>query len=284
MESRARTDGAQVLSHGGAGVCSGPGFDGVQDEAVLDVGGVLAVGHHVEGFGLVGEGVADIRHDAFEHLVAAGAGDGCMEAGIEGDPGFWIGLRSHGRHHAAEDFQVLGGAALGGEAGGGDFDVRPGLGEVPGGELAQDEIVGHMVGDDERAAAGLGYGQAEGGAGTQGLADHRAADAVLRGQRCFGAELGANTQRPALDVAADGVEDSFGCAEAGQRKGGSLRFAVRLSGCLTGSRLKIWHGSQAGVNRKLEGVWTLRSGRRENTSLVGTFVPIWVLCARGRRA
>src|SRR5690349_18360584 len=68
-------DGAQVPGHGRAGVCRGSGFDGVEDEPVLDVGGVLAVGHHIEGFGLVCEGVADVRHNAFEHLVAAGAGE-----------------------------------------------------------------------------------------------------------------------------------------------------------------------------------------------------------------
>ncbi len=89
--------GAEVLAHGGAGFGGGAGFDGVEDALVFDVGGVLAVGHHVQGFGLVGQGVADVGHDAFEHLVAAGPGDGGVEAGIEGHPGFGVGFRGHRR-------------------------------------------------------------------------------------------------------------------------------------------------------------------------------------------
>ena len=131
---------------------------------------------------------------------------------------------------SAQDVQFLGGTAFGGESGGGNLDVRAGLGEVAGGVLAQDEVLGHVVGDDERAPAGLGDGQAECGAGAQGLADHRAAHAVLLGQGGFGAEFGADRQRAGFDVPAEGIEDSFGCTEARERRWPRLR-TDRLSCC-----------------------------------------------------
>ena len=182
----------------------------------------------VQGFGLVGQGVPDVGHDAFEDLVAAGAGDGGVEAGIEHHPGFGVGFHGHRGHHGAEDIQVLGSAAFGGEAGGGDFDVRPGLGEVAGGELAEDQVVRHVVGDDEGAPAGAGHCQAQGGAGAEGLADHGAADTVLLREGNLGVELGADGETAAFDVAADGVEDRLGGAEAGKRGGKS---SALLSGC-----------------------------------------------------
>ena len=205
--------GFQVAGHGGTRVVGGSGLDGGQDVLVFNVRGVLAVSHHVQGFRLVGQGVADIGHDAFEDLVAAGAGDGGMESGVQGHPGFGVGFGGHGGHDLAEGVQLVVGAALGGQAGGGDFDVRAGLGQVAGGVLPQRQVVGYLVGHHERALAGLGDRQAQGGAGAEGLPDDGAAHAVLLGEGGLGAEFAAHGNKAGFDVHADRVEYRFGGAE-----------------------------------------------------------------------
>ena len=107
----------------------------------------------------------------------------------------------HGGHDVPEGVQFLGGAAL----------RRPGrrrelrcAGRASVRSRAEywpsDQVVGHLVGHDERAPAGLGDGQAEGGAGAEGLADHRAAHAVLLGEGGLGAELCAHGHAAGFDV------------------------------------------------------------------------------------
>ena len=52
-------------------VFRGAGLDCGKELLVLNVGGVLAVCHHVQRLGLVRQGVPDIRHNSGKHLVAA---------------------------------------------------------------------------------------------------------------------------------------------------------------------------------------------------------------------
>ena len=70
--------------------------------------------------------------------------------------------------------------------------------------LAQDQVLGHVVGDDERAPPGLGDGQAQGRAGAQCFPDHGAAHAVLLGKRGLGAQLGADAELAGFDFGRGG--------------------------------------------------------------------------------
>ncbi|MCY1235470.1 hypothetical protein D9M72_480870 [compost metagenome] len=146
----------------------------------------------------------------------AGPGDGCVEAGVEGNPGFGVVLGGHGGHDIPQAFQLFGRPAFGGQAGGRDFDVRAGLGEVQGRVLTEDQVLGYPVGHHKRAAAGLGGGEAEGVAGAQRFTDHGTAHPVLLGERGFGAQFGADLELAGLDIGAEDVEDGFGCAKAGE--------------------------------------------------------------------
>jgi hypothetical protein len=146
-----------------------------------------------------------------------------MEAGIQGNPGFRIGFRGHGGDDFPEDLQFLGSAAFCGQAGGRDFDVRTRFREVTRRVLPKGEIVCHFAGHNERPLAGPGDRQAQGGAGAECLADHRAADSVFLRQGSFGAELAADRDCTGLDVPADGVEHRLGGTEP--RKGTEYRLS-----------------------------------------------------------
>ena len=163
------------------------------------------------------------------------------------DPGFGIVFGGHGGHDVPQALQFLVGAALRGQPGCRNLDVGAGFGEVPGGVGAQDEVLGHLVGDHERAFAGFRDGQAECGAGAQGLADHRAADPVPLRERGFGTELRAHRHLPD----SMSVRRALKTASAALRRGSGWAFArtiwqaVLLSGCLTGSRFKYGTGHTA---------------------------------------
>ena len=197
-----------------------------QDALVLLVGGELAVGHDVEGLGLVGQGVADVGHDAFEDLVplARAIAAWKLESRLTHTSG--SSSAAHRGHDVPEASPVpramrrsaaspAAGTSMWGRA-----SVRSRAEYWP-----RTRSLATWLATHERALAGFGDGQAQGGAGAQGLADHRAAHAVLLRERGLGAQLGADAELAGFDFRAEGVEDGFGGAEAGE---GQVR---RLSCC-----------------------------------------------------
>ena len=194
----------------------------------------------------------------FEDLVAAGPGYGGVEAGVQADPGLGIVFGGHGGHDVPQAVQFLGGAALGGETGGGHFDMGAGFGEVPGGVLAQDEVLGHLVGDHKRALAGLRDGQPECVAGPQRLPDHRAAHPVRWESAVSELNLAPTSTTPAsisrrsaLKTASAALSRGSGWLAAAPESDAGCP-AVRLSDRFTPP---IWHGSHVAVNVRALMFW-----------------------------
>ena len=95
-------NGVQMLAHGNARRRRVAGFDRGQDAPVLLVGRMLAVRHHVQGLGLVGEGVPDVGDDVFEDLVPARPRDQRVEAGVQAHPHFGVVLAAHRGNDVAQ--------------------------------------------------------------------------------------------------------------------------------------------------------------------------------------
>src|SRR5699024_7153490 len=109
--------------------------------------------------------------------------------GIQFYPGGGVVFLVHLLQQPADALQVFGGAPGGCQGGGGDLDMGTGLKQVVGGEIAQLQFAGGPVRNNKGAAPGLGAGQAQGRAGAQCFADHRAADPVVGGEGCFGTQF-----------------------------------------------------------------------------------------------